>query len=97
MHKRRVRGGCCCLLFWLADLGVTFGKLQADGLGHVGVEPDALLQKNWPWRKKKKKEGGKGKRDKNRYLIKHKKNNYKSFFVHDNKIIPFLSDICALV
>jgi hypothetical protein len=42
------------LLFGLADLRVTFGKLQADGLGHVGVEPDALLQKNWPWRKKEK-------------------------------------------
>lgn len=74
-----MRGGCCCLLFGLADLGVTFGKLQADGLGHVGVEPDALLQKNWPWRKKEK-EGGEEESDKNWYLIKHKKNNYKKDF-----------------
>jgi hypothetical protein len=50
------------LLFGLADLRVTFGKLQADRLGHVGVEPDALLQKNWPWRKKQK--AGEGKKRK---------------------------------
>jgi hypothetical protein len=49
-----VSSGRCCLLFGLADLRVTFGKLQTDRLGHVGVEPDALLQKNWPWRKKEK-------------------------------------------
>ncbi len=29
----------------LANLGVTLSKLQPDGLGEVGVEADALLQK----------------------------------------------------
>jgi hypothetical protein len=49
-----VSSGRCCLLFGLADFRVTFGKLQTDRLGHVGVEPDALLQKKWSWRKKEK-------------------------------------------
>jgi hypothetical protein len=64
-----VRCGRCCLLFGLADLGVTFGKLEADGLGHVGVEPDALLQKNWPWRKKKEKKGRGGEEEREKLVL----------------------------
>jgi hypothetical protein len=73
-----VRCGCCGrLLFGLADLGVTFGKLEADGLGHVGVEPDALLQKNWPWRKKEKK--GRKRNTEKLVLNKTQEKNYKNF------------------
>jgi hypothetical protein len=60
------------LLFGLVNLRVTFGKLQSDRLGHVGVEPDALLQKSGRGKKKKKRGEGR-EREKNRYLIKHKK------------------------
>lgn len=45
VHQSWVRvGGVSRLLFGLANLGVTFSKLQSDGLRHVGVKPYALLQ-----------------------------------------------------
>lgn len=45
VHQSWVRvGGVSGLLFGLANLGVTFSKLQPDGLWHVGVKPYALLQ-----------------------------------------------------
>ena len=34
-------------LLGFADLRVRFSKLQPDGLGQVGIEPNSLLQKNW--------------------------------------------------
>jgi hypothetical protein len=81
VHEWRVRSCCgCYLLFGLADLRVTFGKLQADGLGHVGVEPDALLQKNWPWRKKKENTGGGREREKSVLNTTQVKKNYKKNF-----------------
>ena len=93
VHKRRVRGGCIsCLLFRLANLGVTFGKLQTDRLGHVGVEPDALLQKNWPWKQKEK---GR-KREKNRYLIKTQENEVQKYFTSAYKNFSSSSKICSI-
>lgn len=45
VHQSWVRvGGVSSLLFGLANLRVTFSKLQSDGLRHVGVKSYALLQ-----------------------------------------------------
>lgn len=45
VHQSWVRvGGVSSLLFGLANLGITFSKLQSNRLWHVGVKPYALLQ-----------------------------------------------------
>lgn len=45
VHEGGVLGSCRGRrLLRFAHFGVTLSKLEADGLGHVGVKPHALLQ-----------------------------------------------------
>lgn len=46
VHQCRMCGCCRCIRLWFgfAHFRIALGEFQANGLGHVGIEANSLLQ-----------------------------------------------------